>query len=251
MPKSILFLGATGGVGFSALQRSLAAGHSCTALCRTPSTLSSRFPAEADQKSLRIEQGNAHDIDAVLRALLPSPSSPHQSLPDMIVFSIGAYFSLSKMGMDDAHVCENGIRTVLAALQKARTEHNLQGKPRIVAVSSTGVSDLGRDVPLLFVPLYHVGLKVPHKDKKAMENALLKSEEEWTIVRPSLFVDGAKDGPKREIRAGKEDPIKGVVESTAVGYTISREDVGKWIYENLVEGEKAGEWLKKMAAITY
>ncbi|KAK4195053.1 hypothetical protein QBC40DRAFT_289676 [Triangularia verruculosa] len=251
MPKTILFLGATGGVGFSTLQRSLAAGHSCTALCRTPSTLSSRFPADADEKLLRIEQGNAHDVDAVLRALLPPPSSPQKTLPDVIVFSIGAYFNLSKMGMDDARVCENGIKTVLAALQKARAEHKLQGRPRIVALSSTGVSDFGRDVPLLFVPLYHVALKVPHKDKKAMENVLLGSEEDWTVVRPSLFVDGAKDGSKREIRAGKEDPVKGLVESTAVGYTISREDVGRWIFENLIEGEKAGEWLRRMAAITY
>lgn len=243
--KTILFLGATGGCAFSALSRSLAAGHACIALCRTPAKLTDKLSVDL-QRNLHVVQGNARETEDVARCLV-HPSRPGH-IVDMVISSIGARPNLAKLSMDDPTVCEAGMKALLSALAVVR-KNGADGKPRIVALSTTGISDLGRDVPLLFVPLYHVVLKTPHKDKKIMEDALIHSGEEWTIVRPSLLTDGP-EATETAIRAGVVDIVAHKVESKAVGYTISREDVGKWVFENLVQ-ERDATWVGKAAAITY
>jgi hypothetical protein len=259
--KTILFLGATGGVGLSALKHSLAAGHTCIAIQRTPSNLLTQL-APAEQKAITIHEGNAHDTALVTRALA-NPNAPGR-LVDSIVFSIGGKPSFTLSGgltVDDWHVCEKGMHTLLAALDAARRSPSprssssggkpgLQGRPRIVAVSSTGITKLKRDVPLAFTFLYHVLLKKPHEDKRAMEQALIQSGEDFTVVRASLLTDGAELGADK-VRVGLEDPVARTVESSAVGYTVSRSDVGRWIWENVVEGSDQGRFVRKAATLTY
>jgi nucleoside-diphosphate-sugar epimerase len=252
-PKTILFLGATGGVALSALRRSLAANHTCIALCRTPSNLASEFPSSAPPPNLQLVQGNAHDVDALARCLR-NPSDLSRPV-DTVIFSIGARPTLT--GMSDPHVCENGMSALLTAIRRLREEDNKNNTPgegkklRLVAVSSTGISDHARDIPLLMVPLYKAVLHTAHKDKKAMERLVMESGKdgvEWTLIRGSFYTSGpATEGLVRE---GMEDPVTGVVESTAIGYTISREDVGKWIFENCIQGDD-GKWVGKAAVITY
>lgn len=258
-PKTVLFLGATGGVGLAALRRSLAANHTCIALCRTPSRLLSQLSADNSHPpaNLHIIEGNAHDADLLATRCLRNPSDPSR-LVDTIVFSIGARPTLR--GMSDPHVCENGMAALLAGLRRCREEGNtgqgggsgsVTGTPRLVAVSTTGISDAGRDIPLLMVPLYKSLLHTAHADKKAMERLVMGSTSgegvEWTVVRGSLYTNGpATEGLVRE---GMEDPVTGRVESSAVGYTISREDVGKWVFENCVEG--GGKWVGKAATLSY
>ncbi|KAJ4286586.1 hypothetical protein N0V88_007948 [Collariella sp. IMI 366227] len=149
----------------------------------------------------------------------------------MVVFSIGARPTLR--GKYDPHVCERGMEVLLAAIGQCRVEKQVSKGPYIVALSTTGISSLGRDIPLAMVPLYKVLLHTPHVDKRAMERLLVESGEEWTLIRGSLYTAG----PETEglVREGMEDPVKGVVESAAVGYTISREDVGKWVFENCLQ----------------
>jgi nucleoside-diphosphate-sugar epimerase len=238
-PKVILFLGATGGVGLSTLRRSLAANHTCIALCRTPSRLTALLPDPAPA-NLHVVQGDAHDA-AVLAQHLTSPAG---SPVDTVIFSIGARPTLR--GMSDPHVCEKGMEALLSAL-RARPEGS--PKVRLAAVSSTGISDFSRDLPLAMVPLYKLVLHTAHKDKKAMERLVMAGGDvaEWTLVRGSLYTDGpATEG---KVREGMEDPVTGKVESMAVGYTISREDVGKWVFENCVLG--GGKWVGKAAVVTY
>jgi len=241
-PKAVLFLGATGGVGLSALRRSLAAGHTCIAVCRTPSKLTDKLGSAPP--NLTVVQGNAHDA-AVLEAALAHPSKPN-ALVDVVSSSIGGAFQLSNMGIDDPTVCGRGMKILLDTIAALRGK-GFAGRPRVVGVSSTGLSTLARDVPLLMVPLYHVMLKGAHEDKRAMERLLFASGEDWTVVRASLLTDGAESATG--IRVGVEDPNAEKVESKAVGYTISREDTGKWIYENIVEGTDS-TWSAKVATVT-
>ncbi|KAK3994219.1 hypothetical protein QBC44DRAFT_322849 [Cladorrhinum sp. PSN332] len=250
--KTILFLGATGGVAFSALRRSLAAGHTCVALCRNPSTLSSKFPDPKPPSNLHIIEGNAHSIPDLTRCLTLSPPVTH------VISSIGSWPSLSSpFSLADPQVCEKGMNSLIAAISSVRSSHDFLRNwyPRVVAVSSTGLSSVKRDIPLVYVPLYHVLLKQAHKDKKKMEDLLIGSgEEDWTIIRGSFYVEGKEGGKEKVVRAGKEDPVKKVVEREELGYTISREDVGRWIFEQLVQGDKDNgeyEWKKKVASITY
>ncbi|CAF9943062.1 MAG: hypothetical protein ALECFALPRED_010508 [Alectoria fallacina] len=238
--KTVTFLGASTGVGLSALKHTLAAGHRCIALCRIPSKLTAIFPLETTP-NLQVVQGNAHDIAAVSKCLVAEKGK----LVDRIISTIGGKLILSKMTIDDNEVCRKGMITILEALAQLRSG-GATGKPHVIVCSSTGISRFGRDVPLVMIPLYHVMLKVPHEDKKAMEDRLVESGEAFTIIRASLLVDGET---KKEIRVGIEDPKTGR-ESAAIGYTISREDTGKWVADHLVL-QSDGKYVNKIVMVTY
>ena len=238
--KTVTFLGASTGVGLSALKHTLAAGHRCIALCRIPSKLTAIFPPETNP-NLQVVQGNAHDIAVVSKCLLAEKGK----LVDAIISTIGGKFIPSKLTLDDREVCRKGIAIILEALTQLRSG-GATGKPHIVVCSTTGMSRFGRDIPVAMIPLYHVMLKVPHEDKKAMEDRLVESGEAYTIIRASLLVDGETS---KEIRVGIEDPKTGR-ESKAIGYTISREDTGKWVANNLIL-QLDGKYVNKIAMVTY
>ncbi|KAH7156724.1 hypothetical protein EDB81DRAFT_787759 [Dactylonectria macrodidyma] len=238
--KTVVFLGASTGIGLSALKHTLAAGHRCIAICRTPSKLTDIISPESNS-NLQVVQGNAHDVAVLVRSFKKEDGN----LVDAIVSTIGAKPVLSKLSIDDPNVCGKGMVALLDALTQLRNG-GATGKPLIVVASTTGMSRFGRDVPLAMIPLYHVLLKVPHEDKKIMEDKLAESGENFTVVRASLLVNGEST---KQIRVGVEDPATGR-ESNAIGYTISREDAGKWVAENLLLKQDA-KYLKKIATITY
>lgn len=244
-PQTITFIGASAGVGLSALKQSLAAGHQCIALCRTPSKISKLLPNE---RNLKIVQGNAKDVKAVSQAL----TKPDGHLVDQVVSTIGAQPAM-KWGflptIDDAEVCRKGMAALLEAITTLRSGGAL-GKPQIVVCSTTGMSKTGRDVPYLMIPLYHLVLKLPHQDKTVMEGRLVESGEPFTIVRCS-WMSGCDGESNRPIRVGVEDPKTGREQGwNAIGYTISREDAGRWFAENLLLKREA-RYLNKTVTITY
>ncbi|KAH7140836.1 hypothetical protein EDB81DRAFT_798965 [Dactylonectria macrodidyma] len=240
--RTIAFLGGSGGCGLSTLKLAVAAGHTCIALARTPAKFEALFPNKP--ANLHIRQGNAHDADSVA-ACLTHPSDPAR-LVDSVSFTIGGLFDPWKFTIDDPDVCKKGIATLLTALNNLRSAGAV-GSPLLAVISTTGISKHGRDVPLAFFPFYHYGLAVPHADKQVMEERLLASPERWVAVRPSFLVDGGK--PERKIRVGVEDLTSGI-EKKEVGYTISREDVGRWMYENLLVAENP-QYQGKAVSITW
>ncbi|KAK6206391.1 hypothetical protein QIS74_13562 [Colletotrichum tabaci] len=244
--KSVLFLGATGGCGLSALRRSLDAGFTCIALCRTPSKLTSVLPSEK-YPNLRVEQGNAHEAGDVARHVV-SPLDPTRFV-DAVVSSIGAWFDMRKMNLEDVHVCEKGMAVLLDVIKNLRTEKGVSGSPRIIGLSSTGISKFGRDTPLLVAPLYKGLLHTPHEDKRAMEELLFASNEAWSVIRASFLTNG-KEQPSGAVRVGIEDPVEGV-EELAIGYSIAREDVGKWIFENVLQKDGNDGFVRKVVTVTY
>lgn len=62
-------------------------------------------------------------------------------------------------------------------------------------------------------------------------------------VKPSLLLDGEGKGLEK-VRIGTED-------EPAVGYTIQRGDVGKFIFERLINVDMKAEWLNTALTITY
>lgn len=242
MSKSLAFFGASTGCGLAALKRAVADGHTCIALLRVPSKLDEHFPTRP--ANLILKTGNAHDVSAVA-SCLTVPGNASQ-LVDAVYFSIGGKLDMSKMGLDDPDVCRKGMGALLDALKRLRAE-GAQGHPLIVPTSSTGISDHARDVPLLFIPMYKLLLAQPHKDKKAMEDLVISSGERFVVLRPSFFVEG--DKPGKPIRVGIEDPQRGV-EKLEVGYTISREAIGGWVYENILRGD-ATQYVGKSVSITW
>jgi hypothetical protein len=119
-----------------------------------------------------------------------------------------------------------------------------------------------RDVPLAYYWLYHVLLKVPHADKRAMESVVAKATTEtgddspisgFVIPRATLLQNGESKGLNK-VRAGwvpHPDAInaesKGV--KPAIGYSIRRADVGAWIFEQVIKGK--GDWVNKCVSLTY
>ena len=77
-----------------------------------------------------------------------------------------------------------------------------------------------------------------------MEEMVVRSGEEgvvrgWTVVRASLLTNG-KPAEER-VRVGTQG-------KPAVGYTISREDVGRWIYREVVA---KGAWDGERVSLSY
>lgn len=88
-----------------------------------------------------------------------------------------------------------------------------------------------------------------HRDKRRMEAAVTSEYNSsnsvikgYVLVRPSLLTNGKAYG-KDYIRVGTEA-------APAVGYTISRDDVGLWMFENLIKGDNS-KYLGQAPSITY
>ncbi|MCJ1312560.1 hypothetical protein MMC25_006234 [Agyrium rufum] len=238
-PQTIAFFGASTGVGLSVLKTSLAEGSHCIALCRDPSKLTTVFP---NTSNLEIIEGNIHDTATIARCL----RTKEGRLVDGIVFTIGSKPKITyKIVSDDPTVCGAGMTKLIQTIAQLRSE-GVTGQPWIVAVSTTGMSKYGRDYPLALFFIYKVLLSGAHEDKRVMEEALIDSGEDFTVVRCSLLTNGASDAM---VRAGIEGPKTGL-ESKVIGYTISREDAGKWIAQNVMLGRDP-KYLKKTASITY
>lgn len=200
-------------------------------MARTPSKLHNllqqlNVPESAIAKYLTVTEGDIYDHEAVQKTLYLDGRPV-----DLIVSGLGGKPRFEygiKATLDNPTICQDGVRTILSAARSCPQ------KPRIVIISTTGLSDT-RDVPLLMLPLYHWLLKVPHEDKKVMEKLveteMQKPEEEraidgYLMVRPSLLVNGDGDGLSK-IKTGTD-------EKPAVGYYISRRDVGLWIFERII-----------------
>lgn len=237
--KVVAFLGASTGVGLSALKHTLAANHQCIALCRDPSKLTKIFPSESTP-NLKIIEGNAHNVTDVSQCL-----QTDGRIVDVIVTTIGGKPIPHKMTIDDPDVCKKGAATLLDALAQLRSS-GITGSPYIIACSTAGFSRFGRDIPLAMLPIYALFVRVPGADKVVMEDQFVQSGEKFTILRPSHLSDGES---KKTIRVGIEDPKTGPV-SDVIGYSISREDAGRWLAENLVL-QMDVKYLNKNVLVTY
>ncbi|KAL2206220.1 hypothetical protein CC79DRAFT_1322700 [Sarocladium strictum] len=245
--KTIAFFGASTGVGLAALEHSLDQGHTCIVLLRNPSKLDKHFPPTSRPSNLVIREGNAHDSKAVT-ACLTVPGNPTK-LVDSVFTSIGAAPVSGGLSVSDPDVCKKGMTCLLDALKTLRSQGAV-GDPLIVAISTISHSRFGRDIALLMIPIYKVFVSVPAADKQIMEDRLAASgEKNWVVVRPSHLTNGSR--PDAPVRVGIEDLEKGI-ESREIGYSISREDVGRWCFEQLLKpGEVSKQYRNKAVSVTW
>ena len=179
--------------------------------------------------------------------------------------------------LSDPNICAEAMRSIVTGVSKALEQVPSAPAPVMVAVSTTGISKKRRDVPYAFKLLYHWLLAVPHADKLRMEDVMEDATfgqsaplKGFVSVRPSLLMDGEAK-PKDKIRvgwewsprAGPEGRERGVSPKlegenadhkphVEVGYTINRENVGLWMFEEIIQCEKANreKWLSKMVTLT-
>lgn len=217
---------------------------------------------------LTVYEGDIRDVNRVGKTLtVPRKTSGETNtsgVVDIIISGIGGtpVFTPNPLrpSLDDPTICQDAIATVLSALRaKAAAGGGGRGtKPFLAALSTTGISAQKRDVPLAMIPMYHWLLAVPHKDKKEMET-LIQAEvakpadqrviQDFLTVRPSFLTNGERRGTDK-LRVGKEDAAEA---KPVVGYTISREDVGGWLFDEVVNGgsKRRDRWTGKKITITY
>ncbi|HEY8643648.1 MAG TPA: NAD(P)-binding oxidoreductase [Candidatus Dormibacteraeota bacterium] len=157
---NLAVLGATGRTGPLVVEQALAAGHTVTALVRSPEKLSAR------NANLRVITGQATDTAAVSRALE------------------GADAVISTLGGSGSVIADSTPAIVAAARQT--------GVNRVLVLSSFAV-ERGR---LGGVSRLLTGLAIGSllKDKSAGENVLRQSDLDWTIVYASMLTDGPASG---------------------------------------------------------
>ena len=241
-------------------------------MVRNPEKLLNLLSVSEPPSNLTIITGAIQDVTAIRRTLLASEGR----LVDIVISCIGFVPSLkptSKSGInpfknvDDLHICEQGTKNILSAISNIKSDPsssassvsdgigheddtNKVQSPLLVVLSTTGISSAGRDIPLLMTPLYYGLLGPPHKDKRAMEDVLRSSSSQaWIAIRPAfLGGDGKGEPTGKKIRVGTEKD--GKHEKLAIGYTIKREDVGYWIFKEIVQGDWM-RWVGRAVTLTH
>lgn len=220
---------------------------------RTPSKLTSLLSARsAPQENLTLIQGDVKDPVAVTKTLVGRP---------IIISGIGGVpkFTLNpfRPTLDDPVICQTAARTIVSCLQELQKSSGAEYKPPLLVVISTTGLDRGTpDLPWALVPLYKLMLAIPHADKVAMEEVVVTAASElleYVIVRSALLTEGAAVGEKR-VKAGyvgrvtNGDGRWGDVKGVVAGYTISKADVGGFLFEEVVSRE-GGEWKGKKVSL--
>ncbi|KAJ5091988.1 hypothetical protein NUU61_006858 [Penicillium alfredii] len=266
MQTTTAFLGATGGCVNSCLAHSLQNGFYAVALARTPSKLTSMLLSqglvkETLDRQLRIIQGDATD-PAAIKATLLNTTTTSDGTPELvssIISGIGGLPTVRKMRIefDHPHICEETTQALLTALREIYAEYpslpETQSKPLLTVISGMGIEPNNRDdVPWLIRWPFHALLHIPHADKWRMEEILAEKEPRSlftgvVVVRPGSLLTG-----DHTIKSGKglETVRVGTGSGTpVVGYTISRADVGEWVFrEIMVEGGQ--KWIDEKVSLT-
>ena len=157
---NLVVLGATGRTGRLVVEQALAAGHTVTALVRSPEKLTT------GESNLRVVTGQATDTSTLSNAME------------------GANAVISTLG-GKGSVIEDSTAAIVAA---ARTT----GVSRVIVLSTFAAERdrLGAGTRLLT----GIGMGAMLKDKRAGEDLLRRSDLEWTIAYASVLSDGPASG---------------------------------------------------------
>jgi uncharacterized protein YbjT (DUF2867 family) len=157
---NLLVLGATGRTGRLVVEQALAAGHTVTALVRSPEKLTT------SNSNLRVVTGKATDTSDVSRALEGA---------DAVISTLGGKGS----------VIADSTQAIVAAAREA-------GVSRVVVLSSWLVERDRMDAITRLLTGIAMGPII--KDQNAGEQVLRLSDLEWTIVHASILTDGPANG---------------------------------------------------------
>ncbi|KAL7424042.1 hypothetical protein Q5752_001627 [Cryptotrichosporon argae] len=230
-----VLLGASRGVAHYALLALLAKGWEATVLLR-----SGAFPAKAQPAlepyagKVTIVKGDASSEEDVKKLFIKHVDVVITSIARTQALTSGGTPSLSLRGfvLDQPVVCARSGLVLVCVLAELRIS------PRVVAVSSMGIGDSHGAMPLAMRILYPLAISAPHADKEGLEYMCPRDTlREVVIVRPAFFTDGEALGP---------DNTK--ADEKLRTYTISRKEIGRWIADEAVQGDK---WANKRPIVGY
>lgn len=229
----------------------------------------------------RLVQGDALKEADVQKAWAASAEGSEHGIPDVVLFSVGGTPKFTITGgaiIDPPDLC---TRAMLALMPCFSKDASTQPQPKLILISSTGLSKSAHNaLPLAMKPMYAYLLRSPHKDKLGMERVVHYAAHGWVwpkedgeplvtilppgwkskldgeraedggfltdvvVVRPSMLTDGDCKADKKGDKAYRAEE-----KEVASGYTVSRRDVAHFIVEKcLPQWEK---WNGKCVRVAY
>lgn len=206
-PLKLVVIGATGGVGMEICKQALAQGHHVTAYVRSPERLTLENP------NLVKVKGELSDTAAMEEAVKGK---------DAVLCALGGNALLSR-----GDICLRGTTAIIEAMDKA-------GVKRLVVCTSYGCGQGNRTLLPWFVQML---LRHELADKDDQEAEVIKSDLDYTIVRPPRLGDWPAKGDLVVQEEGKLPPNNG----------IARADVAAFMLQTVVEKS----WIKKIMHISW
>lgn len=212
---NIALFGASGATGKLLTERCLAAGHTVSALVRSPDA----FPFK---DRVRTVIGSAFDPVAIAATLA------------------GADAVLSALGAKSPFSNENVLPRAVPLIVRAMTEH---GVKRIIALGSAGALPSSLDKQpayrrwIVQKIVYNVFLKYPVLEQISQYKTLSASNLDWTMVMPPMLSNAPARGHYR-------------IDAEALprnGSMISRADVADFMMQQLI----SEQWLKRGVYLTW
>lgn len=207
---------------------------------------------------LIIVEGSSRDTDVVMSLLRNEPEVIFSGITSLPKFSWNPF---RPIGMVDATITGDSAAAVVEALRQLKATSAITKLPVFCPISSTGHGSV-RDQPLPLIPLYLWLLPIPQADTAVLETVVRAAATEpnsaldgYVMLRPPLLTHGKKEGTK-SLRVGwiwEDDVFRSTKEKelgVEVGYTISRQDLAQWMFEELVQGD-VNRWKGKCVNLTY
>ncbi len=213
----IAIFGASGATGKLLTERSLAAGHTVTALVRTPAEY-----AYKDDARVRVVEGSAFDAAAIAKALEGA---------EVVFSALGAKSPIKK-----EDVLTRAVPLIVAGMEAS-------GPKRIIALGSAGAKTDSLDKQpawrrwIVQTIVYNVFLKYPVEEQIAQWKTLSASDVDWTMVMPPMLMNVAGRGKYR-------------VDGDALprnGSRIARADVADFMMQQIGNPQ----WVRKGVYITW
>ena len=208
----LIIIGGTGGTGKELIKQSLEQGHYITAIVRNPKKV------KITDQNLKVVQGNVLDLASFEHAFKGQ---------DAVISALG-----HKRFFIKTTILSEGTKNMISAMEK----HHIK---RFICITSLGINDsrfkLGLYYTLFVIPFI---LLFYFLDKEKQERLIVKSNLDYTIVRPGQLTYGKK---RETYRHGAN------LGSYLLTKMISRADVAHFIINELAENS----YSKKTAAIIY
>ena len=202
--KLVIF-GATGSIGCQVVNQALEQGHIVTAFARNPANLNIQHP------NLKRFQGDVLELSSVEQAVRGQ---------DAVVCVLGSGKKLT------GTVRSEGTKQIIRAMEQT-------GVRRFICQSTIGAGDSWGNLDFYWkYVMFGFILRKVFADHQLQERYVKQSNLDWTIVRPSAFVDGPRTGSYQHGFPGdyKTSTLK-----------ISRADVADFLLKQLATDTYLGK----------
>lgn len=206
---NLIVFGSTGSVGMFIVKQALQEGHRVTAFTRSPEKLQG-----LTSSLLHIFKGDLSDRKAVQEALKNQ---------EVVLCAIG--------DGNKGAIRAIGTKNIIDAMEQ-------EGTKRLICETTLGLGDSAGNLNFFWkYIMFGMLLKKAFKDHQLQEQHLLDSGLDYTIVRPSAFIEGERtDG----YQIGFDSKTRGL------SLKISRADVASFMLKQVM----SNEYLRKTVSIS-